>query len=154
MHNIFFYNTNIGKISIAEHDEKITYLIFWEKTIPKWYIIKETPIIKLAYQQLNLYLSGKLKEFDLPLSPAGTTFMQQVWKALLDIPYGKTASYKDIAIAINNPKASRAVGMANNRNPIPIFIPCHRVIGSNWDLVWYWGGLDIKTKLLETEGII
>lgn len=152
--HIFFYNTNIGKINIAEDDGKITYLNFWEKTIPKWYIIKETPIIKEAYKQLDLYLSGKLKDFNLPLSPAGTPFMQQVWKSLLDIPYGKTASYKDIAIAINNPKSSRAVGMANNKNPISIFIPCHRVIGSDGKLVGYWGGLDIKIKLLETEGII
>ena len=97
------------------------------------------------------YLEGKRREFDLPLAPAGTEFMLRVWKALQDIPYGETRSYKDIATMAGNSKACRAVGMANNRNPISIFIPCHRVIGANGVLVGYGGGLDKKTFLLDLE---
>jgi len=87
----------------------------------------------------------------LPLAPAGTAFMQKVWNALLTIPYGETRSYKEIAIAVGNSKACRAVGMANNRNPISVVIPCHRVIGANGKLVGYGGGLDIKSYLLDLE---
>ena len=96
-------------------------------------------------------MDGKRKSFDLPLKPEGTEFQKKVWNALLDIPYGETRSYKDIAVAIGNPKACRAVGMANNRNPISIIIPCHRVIGANGSLVGYGGGLPIKIELLNLE---
>lgn len=150
---IFSSQTILGKISIAEHEGKITHLYFSKEKISSDFLVKETPLLKEAFRQLNEYFSGKLKIFSLPLAPIGTTFMQSVWKTLPTIPYGTTASYKDIAIAINNPKAVRAVGMANNRNPIPIFIPCHRVIGSNWDLVGYGAGLSIKKQLLAIEGI-
>ena len=95
--------------------------------------------------------AGRRREFQLPLAPKGTEFQQKVWKALLDIPYGETRSYGEIARAIGNPKASRAVGMANNRNPIAIIIPCHRVIGSTGKLVGYGGGLDKKEFLLNLE---
>ena len=87
----------------------------------------------------------------MPTAPSGTEFQQKVWKALKDIPYGKTKSYKDIAAAVGNEKACRAVGMANNRNPISIIIPCHRVIGKNGKLVGYGGGLEIKEYLLKLE---
>ena len=89
----------------------------------------------------------------MPLHPNGTEFQIKVWKALTEIPYGETRSYKDIAISIGNEKACRAVGMANNKNPIPIIIPCHRVIGANKKLVGYAGGLDLKERLLDLEGI-
>ena len=102
--------------------------------------------------QVEEYLSGERRVFDLPLKPEGTEFQRKVWNALLTIPYGETKSYKDIAVQIENPKGCRAVGMANNRNPIPIIIPCHRVIGANGSMVGYGGGLDIKVKLLELEG--
>ena len=98
-----------------------------------------------------LAYSGQRKEFDIPLAPQGTDFQKKVWKALQNINYGTTASYKEIAQKINNPKAVRAVGMANNQNPIAIIIPCHRVIGSNGKLVGYAGGLELKQKLLELE---
>jgi methylated-DNA-[protein]-cysteine S-methyltransferase len=102
-------------------------------------------------RQLRAYFAGELEAFDLPLSPKGTPFQQQVWKELLKIPYGETISYGEVAKRIGNPNASRAVGLANGSNPIPIIIPCHRVIGSNGKLTGYGGGLPIKEKLLALE---
>ena len=96
-------------------------------------------------KQLDEYFAGSRKEFDIPLKLYGTEFQIKVWKALEVIPYGETKSYKDIAICIDNPKGCRAVGLANNRNPIPIIIPCHRVIGANGKLVGYGGGIDKKS---------
>ena len=158
MRYVYFYNTGIkelGILGIGATEDKITDLFFeYEiENIKKSsnYIIKETPLIKKATSQLFEYLNGKRKEFDLPLLKEGTDFQISVWNELLKIPYGETRSYKDIAIAINNEKAVRAVGMANNRNKIPIFIPCHRVIGSNKKLVGYGGGLEIKEFLLNLE---
>ena len=113
--------------------------------------ISETPLLTEAAKQLLEYFSGNRTSFDLPLAPSGTEFQQKVWQALQTIPYGETWSYKKVAEAIGNPKASRAVGMANNKNPIAIMIPCHRVIGANGKLVGYAGGLDIKSTLLELE---
>ncbi|HEX7046190.1 MAG TPA: methylated-DNA--[protein]-cysteine S-methyltransferase [Gammaproteobacteria bacterium] len=104
-------------------------------------------------RQLEEYFAGKRKDFDLPLAPAGTVFQQSVWKALMTIPFGKAVSYSDIANSIGNPNAVRAVGLANGRNPIPIVIPCHRVIGKDGSLTGYGGGLPIKEKLLALEGI-
>jgi len=112
---------------------------------------KETALIKKAAKQLSEYFSGKRKEFDLPLSFTGTDFQKKVWSALLTIPYGETRSYGQIAAQIGNPKASRAVGMANNRNPISILCPCHRVIGADGSLTGYGGGLEAKKFLLELE---
>ncbi len=112
---------------------------------------KGDSIIEEAFRQLELYAAGKLETFDLPLAPRGTPLMRKVWDALLRIPYGKTASYRDIAESIGSPKACRAVGMANHRNPIPIFIPCHRVIGCRGELTGYAGGLEMKRKLLDGE---
>ncbi len=97
------------------------------------------------------YLLGDRTEFSLPINMAGTPFQQSVWQALERIPYGETATYKQIAKNIGNEKACRAVGMANNKNPLPIIIPCHRIIGSNNSLVGYAGGLALKRKLLEIE---
>src|SRR5690606_2858665 len=100
------------------------------------------------------YFSGSRREFDLSLAPRGTAFQQRVWAELLQVGYGRTASYADIARAIGNPKAVRAVGLANGRNPIPIIIPCHRIIGSSGTLTGYGGGLPMKQKLLEIEGAV
>ena len=113
--------------------------------------MNETVLIKKANKQLQEYFSGKRKIFDLPLAPTGTEFQQKVWSSLRKIPYGTTNSYKEIAESIGNIKASRAVGMANNKNPILILIPCHRVIGTNGKLVGYAGGIDVKEKLLKIE---
>jgi methylated-DNA-[protein]-cysteine S-methyltransferase len=149
--NIFFYQTSIGKIGIAEKEGFITNFYFETDKKPDKAKIFEADVIKEAYKQLESYLEGKLKAFALPLKPEGTEFMQKSWDALCKIPYGTTVSYKDLAIAVGNVKAVRAVGLANNRNPIPIFIPCHRVIGSNGKLVGYRGGLDLKEKLINLE---
>jgi len=102
-------------------------------------------------RQLEAYFAGQLEIFDLPLAPEGTSFQQKVWTELCKIPYGETISYGDLACRIGNPNASRAVGLANGSNPIPIIIPCHRVIGSNGKLTGYGGGLHIKEKLLALE---
>jgi methylated-DNA-[protein]-cysteine S-methyltransferase len=105
----------------------------------------------LAKKQLTAYFSGELQQFDLALAPKGTAFQLSVWEALKKIPYGELASYGEIATAIGNPKAVRAVGGANARNPIPIIIPCHRVIGSDGSLTGFGGGLTTKQRLIDLE---
>lgn len=105
-------------------------------------------------RQLNAYFAGRLREFDLPLVPEGTDFQRKVWRALQTIPYGRTISYGDLARRIRQPTASRAVGAANGRNPIPVIIPCHRVIGANGSLTGFGGGLPIKRQLLALEGCL
>ncbi|WP_316678386.1 methylated-DNA--[protein]-cysteine S-methyltransferase [uncultured Tolumonas sp.] len=109
------------------------------------------PVLVLAHQQLLEYFSGSRYDFTVPLAMTGTEFQLAAWHALQTIPYGKTVSYKAIAEQIGRPKAMRAVGMANNRNPIAIIVPCHRVIGANGQLVGYGGGLGMKRWLLEHE---
>jgi methylated-DNA-[protein]-cysteine S-methyltransferase len=104
--------------------------------------------------EMEEYFSGKRREFIFPLDLRGTDFQQACWRALLAIPYGETRTYADIARAVGKPKAFRAVGMANNRNPIAIVVPCHRVIASDGTLCGYGGGLDVKRKLLELEGAL
>jgi methylated-DNA-[protein]-cysteine S-methyltransferase len=104
-----------------------------------------------AVDQLRAYFEGTLREFDLPLVLEGTPFQERVWRALADIPYGKTISYSELAAVIGNPSAVRAVGAANGKNPIPIVLPCHRVIGRDGKLTGYAGGLDIKAALLAFE---
>lgn len=143
--------TQLGKVGIAEQGGVITQLYFEHEIPSNNLTAAKTTLLKEAFLQLDAYLAGELTAFSLPLAPDGAAFMQTVWQALLNIPYGTTASYKDIAIAINKPKAMRAVGMANRNNPIPIFIPCHRVIGSNGTLVGYSSGLKIKEFLLQLE---
>lgn len=153
MKNILYYETLIGKLAIVEEENAIIALYFREEDTREIKDIKEvkTPLLENARKQLDEYFKGERKVFDLPLKLKGTEFQKKVWQALLDIPYGETFSYKDVANNIGNEKASRAVGNANNKNPLPIFIPCHRVIGANGKLVGYGGGLDIKIKLLELE---
>jgi methylated-DNA-[protein]-cysteine S-methyltransferase len=144
--------TAIGPIGIEGDQGSITALYLPNKAaeLPRSEET-ETPIVREAFRQLGLYLDGQLHEFDLPLNPEGTSFMKRVWEKLVKVPYGKTTSYKDLAIASGNPKATRAVGMANARNPIAIFIPCHRVIGSSGKLVGFGGGLELKSWLLALE---
>lgn len=153
MKNMIYYKSPIGNLIIMEEENAIIKLCFKEQEITNIKDIQEfeTPLLKKAKKQLEEYFEGKRKKFDLALRLNGTSFQNKVWKALLNIPYAKTCSYKDIAKNIGNENASRAVGNANNKNPLPIFIPCHRVIGSNGKLIDYAGGLDIKIKLLELE---
>ena len=148
----FIYHTTIGELLVAEKEGKITDLKAISRLDPTFDgEFRETPLLALTIQQLNEYLAGDRHTFDLPLAPQGTPFQRAVWQALLAIPYGETRSYGDIAHAIGNPKAARAVGMANHNNPISFIIPCHRVIGANGALVGYGGGLDLKKKLLDLE---
>ena len=150
MKNAYYYDTKIGKITIVDNGKSITNLEFGEVRYKDVDYI-ETPLMKNAYNQLQEYLDGKLKSFDIPIEENGTEFQRKVWKALREIPYGETWSYKQLAERAGNIKACRAVGGANNKNPISIITPCHRVIGANGKLVGYGGGLDIKEKLLDLE---
>lgn len=150
MINYFCYDTEIGNIKISEKNGKIIGLGFSDYKKENE-IEKETDNIRKTYIQLKEYLSGKRKNFDIEIEMIGTDFQKKVWKELLNIPYGQTRSYKDIAIAIGNEKACRAVGNANNKNPIAIIVPCHRVVGSNGSMTGYAGGIDIKEKLLKIE---
>lgn len=128
-----------------------THLINIQFTQPQKALLQTTELLSMATIQLDEYFQGKRTIFSLPFKLTGTPFQLAVWKELQNIPYGKTTSYKEIAQKINKPKAYRAVGMANNKNPLPIIIPCHRVIGSNGKLIGYAGGLKLKNYLLELE---
>ena len=143
----------IGDVLIEGNDDAITKLgrIGEGFDSDEWVRVDRFAAIKEAAQQLDAYWAGELFDFDLPLAPGGTPFQNKVWAALRTIPYGKTASYGDIARKIGSPTASRAVGAANGRNPIAIVVPCHRVIGANGTLTGYAGGLDMKRELLAHE---
>lgn len=128
-----------------------THLINIQFTQPQKALLQTTELLSMATIQLDEYFQGKRTTFSLPFKLTGTPFQLAVWKELQNIPYGQTTSYKEIAQKINKPKAYRAVGMANNKNPLPIIISCHRVIGSNGKLIGYAGGLKLKNYLLELE---
>lgn len=149
------FESELGPIKVICDEDWVLGVEFGSEA-PKEGLKKSTDLIKESVRQLNEYLIGERTEFDLPLKPEGTAFQKKVWEALCTIPYGQTRSYKEIAVQIGNEKACRAVGMANNRNPISIIIPCHRVIGADKSLVGYGGGLNIKVKLLnlESPGVI
>ena len=153
MENTFIFRTILGNIKIIELNNFIVNIQFTndKDTNVTATFEKGTPLVIQAAKQLEEYLSGARKQFDLPLNPIGTEFQKSVWHMLQKIPYGEHWSYKQVAIALGKPTAARAVGMANNKNPIAIIIPCHRVIGSNGDLVGYAGGLAIKEQLLKLE---
>ena len=152
MKSIYYYQTKIGKLGIAEVAGEITHILFENSTkVPNDYQLQETALLKKAALELEEYLLGHRKSFDLPLNPQGTPFQIKVWEALQAIPYGETRSYKEIAEAVGSPRGFRAVGLANNKNPIMIIIPCHRVIGANGKLVGYSEGVDIKETLLNLE---
>lgn len=153
------FESKLGKMLISFSDKGIVYLSLAEdrenmlKYINKKYgqAIRVNKSDYSYHHELIEYTLGNLKKFSLPLDLRGTEFQMRVWKELLNIPYGETRTYKDIAIKIGRPKAYRAVGNALNKNPILIVVPCHRVIGSNGDLVGFGGGLDLKKRLLEIE---
>lgn len=150
MKSVFFYEYPTGPVGIAEEDGKITR-VFFGKKFPAGFEKAETPLIKKAAAQLAEYFDGRRKHFDLSLELRGTDFQRAAWSALQKIPFGKTISYGELAASIGKPKAARAVGMANNRNPIVIIVPCHRVIGRNGSLTGYGGGLPVKEFLLNLE---
>jgi len=149
----YFYDSPFGKIIIESDGHAITSVKTQSHTEPIGEK-KAGTLTDIAALQLDEYFAGKRKKFDIPINPHGTAFRLSVWKALQAVPYGKTRTYKQIAQAIGNPKACRAVGLANNKNPIWIIIPCHRVIGANGALTGYGGGLKMKKKLLEIESRI
>ena len=146
----FVYPTAVGPVTVTCSEGAITGLCYGRRP-PEDGEEGESPLSRRCREQLEEYFAGKRKTFDLPLDPAGTPFQRAVWQALRAIPYGQTCSYADIAARIGRPKACRAVGMANHRNPIAILIPCHRVIGKKGSLTGYAGGLEIKERLLELE---
>jgi len=149
MPNAWVYHTPIGALMLAEEGGALTRLLFDGCTMPGE--LRETPVLALAGAQLQEYFAGKRKEFTIPLALRGTPFQLEAWAALQAVPYGETRCYKDIATQILRPLASRAVGMANNRNPIPVIVPCHRIIGASGALIGYAGGLEVKKQLLELE---
>lgn len=150
MKTILFVQTDLGPVGIAEENGAVTDLFFRGEAAPAA-VAGETPLLREAARQIEEYLAGERTRFELPLAPAGTPFQKRVWEALQAIPYGETRSYQAVAESIGQPKACRAVGLANNRNPISIVIPCHRVIGKDGSLVGYGGGLAIKERLLRME---
>ena len=144
----------MGRLVLAGNHAGLSHVLFGEgrhraKPNPGWQEDRE-PLIEVE-RQLRAYFAGELEKFEITLAPRGTAFQQSVWKELCSIPYGETISYGELARRIGNPKASRAVGLANGSNPISVIVPCHRVIGSNGKLTGYGGGLNIKEKLLALE---
>lgn len=155
MKTAYFYDSSAGKIGIAENGSSITNVFFGNTVQPKQFEIGRTKLLDEAAAQLFQYLDKERTVFDLPLEfEEGTAFERSIWKALETIPYGKTKSYGMIAAQIGKPAASRAVGRAIGRNPLSIFVPCHRVIGTNGKLTGYAGGLEMKKALLHLEGIL
>ena len=147
-----WYKSPVGPLFLSGSSEALQMISFpCKEAVAADHWQKKARPFKEACKQLDSYFKRRLKSFDLPLAPQGTPFQQNVWQALLTIPYGQTCSYAEIARQIDSPKAVRAVGNANGRNPIPIIIPCHRVIGSNGSLTGFGGGLPTKTYLLNLE---
>ena len=149
-----YHDSPIGPLLLAGQEGELTAIRFpagGEREPPKAGWTPEDVPFDDVKRQLDGYFAGSRRRFDLPLAPAGTAFQRQVLKALQAIPYGETRSYKQVAEAIGKPRAVRAVGAANARNPIPIIIPCHRVIGSDGSLTGFGGGLDAKRQLLALE---
>lgn len=142
----------VGNLRINTTDEHITEVVFTEEEI--FVPDNLSPVIQDTKKQLEAYFAGSLKQFDLPLAPLGTEFQRKVWHELEHIPYGQTTSYLDMAKKLGDEKVIRAAAAANGKNPIAIIIPCHRVIGSNGDLIGYAGGLERKQWLLKHEGAI
>ena len=142
----------LGILTLREEDGRLVRVEFGN-TLGKGETPGEAPVLKETAAQLKEYFEGRRKTFDVPCAPAGTAFQQTVWQALCKIPYGETRTYRDVAVAAGSPKGYRAVGLANNKNPIPILIPCHRVIGADGSLTGYAGGLSAKQILLELEGV-
>jgi methylated-DNA-[protein]-cysteine S-methyltransferase len=153
--NTQFLDSPIGRLRLVSDGEHLVKIEF-ENQYSGDEAANESsdPVLEASATQLKEYFAGKRRKFDLPLAAAGTDFQRSVWAALAAIPYGELRSYRDIAQSIAKPKAVRAVGAANGRNPLPIVVPCHRVIGADGSLTGFAGGLEAKTFLLELEGVI
>ena len=164
--HIQYHDSPCGKLVLASVGDKLC-LCDWNEMlcaernilrlaryVSAEFTIETSPVLEEAQRQLDEYFAGKRKTFDIPLYIAGTDFQRKIWNILIDIPYGEIKSYKDIAVGFGDCKAVRAVAQAIGANGISIFIPCHRVVGSNGSLTGYAGGLDAKRMLLEIEGIL
>lgn len=149
--NIFCYTTLIGKIFIAEENNEIINLFFKKPGNINSFLFFESKTLKSAASQLNLYLNGKIKKFNLRFNPNVSDYAKNVLNELTKVPYGKTVTYSQLAQNLLKPTHSRAVAMINSRNPIPIFIPCHRVIRKNGNIGGYLGGIKLKKYLLDLE---
>jgi len=155
--------TRIGKVRVAATQRGVCKIALGKETAEDFFgwlerYVGRAPrkpercgIVALALDQIAEYLSRRRREFDLPLDVRGTEFQRRMWAAVANIPYGQTRTYAEVARAIGKPKAVRAVGAANGANPLPLVVPCHRVLGSDGSLTGYGGGLDVKRKLLEME---
>ena len=146
-----YTQTGIGRIGIVEEEDAITQVLFPDEKMPSNVQEGSSKLLREAEAQLLEYLSSQRTDFDLPLATRGTEFMGRVWNALTEIPFGETRSYTQIAQAVGRSKAARAVGMACRRNPLPIFIPCHRVVGASGAMVGFLGGIHMKEHLLRLE---
>jgi len=149
-----YYQSPVGRLTLRANNNGLTGSWFdKQSTAPEDFGQQSDkhPILQQAIAEYDEYFAGTRKQFDVPIDPRGTDFQKQVWQMLQTIPFGETWSYQDMAIAIDNPKAVRAVGLANGKNPISIIVPCHRVIGKNGKLTGYAGGLENKQQLLIHE---
>jgi methylated-DNA-[protein]-cysteine S-methyltransferase len=144
MHSV---ETPIGPLVLTAEEGRLSGVRFAASVAAR----SDEPVLVEAEAQLRAYFAGKLRRFELPLAPRGTPFQRSVWDALLDIPYGSTSTYSEVAAAIGRPSACRAVGAANGRNPLAVIVPCHRVIGAAGGLTGYGGGLERKRVLLALE---
>ena len=153
--DLLFYDSPIGRLGLMGEGDKLISLALPYAPVPLM-MERETPVLRETKRQLEAYFAGTLRQFDLPLQPEGTPFQLRVWEQLRQIPYGQVISYGELARRVDRPGASRAVGGANRRNPIPIIVPCHRVIAANGTLGGYSGNCDgsaeIKRALLRLEG--
>ena len=151
MDNVAIVGTPLGALRVEGDDDAVSAIRFVDRGAPP--PSTGTGAVARAVAQLQAYFRGELRAFDVPIAPRGTEFQVQVWSALVDIPFGVVCSYAQLAARLGRPGATRAVGAANGSNPIPILVPCHRVVGSDGSLTGYGGGLERKKALLELEGV-
>ncbi len=151
MRKYYFWENSWGRFCLVEEQQAIVKLYIPGEKMPEEERCNGNPLLLEAARQVDEYLRGERREFSLPLAPRGTTFQQLVWQELLRIPYGETRSYQQCAVMLGKPGACRAVGMACNRNPLPLFIPCHRVLAKTGALQGFRAGLEMKIKLLQLE---
>lgn len=154
MQDIYFWNSPIGILKLSAENEHLTGVSLLQKNTDQNAIqnsVSHSDLLYEAYTQLQEYFAGKRMQFELPIHNAGTAFQRRVWQELRQIPYGETRSYQDLAVAIGNPRACRAVGQANNKNPLLIINPCHRVIHKNGDITGFGCGTEVKKFLLNLE---
>jgi methylated-DNA-[protein]-cysteine S-methyltransferase len=153
--NYQYFDSPVGRLRLLSDGRHLTAIEFENRHSDATDDVERSDaVLSVCVTQLTEYFAGDRHKFDLPLSAGGTDFQQRVWRALTRIPYGELRSYRDIADSLDNHKAVRAVGAANGRNPIPIVVPCHRVIGSDGSLTGFAGGIAIKRALLELEGAL